>query len=48
MGKVQRFTEEFRVEGVRQVDLPPINRATRKLVKSDIEGVVGHEEAVYG
>jgi len=29
-------------------DLPPINRATGKLVKSDIEGVVGHEEAVYG
>lgn len=29
-------------------DLPPINRATEKLVKSDIEGVVGHEEAVYG
>ena len=30
------------------VDLPPINRATGKLVKSDIGGVVGHEEAVYG
>ena len=29
-------------------DLPPINRAIGKLVKSDIEGVVGHEEAVYG
>jgi hypothetical protein len=32
----------------RGADLPPINRATGKLVKSDIEGVVGHEEAVYG
>ena len=32
----------------RQCDLPPINRAIGKLVKSDIKGVVGHEEAVYG
>ena len=30
------------------VDLPPVNRATEMLVKSDIEGVVGHEEAIYG
>jgi len=36
------------VPGLVDTDLPPINRAIGKLVKSDIKGVVGHEEAVYG
>jgi hypothetical protein len=30
------------------IDPPPINRATGKLVESDIEGMVRHEEAIYG
>jgi hypothetical protein len=34
--------------GLGLTDLPPINRATGMLVKSDTEGVVGHEEAIYG
>ncbi len=31
-----------------RIDLLPINRATGKLVKSDIQEVVGHEETVHG